>query len=287
MRKFISIDIGGTSIKYAVIDESLNFILTDNIPTRKTVDNNFILEDIDKIIGFLTKNHEISGIGISTAGVVDSEEGKIIYAGPTIPNYTGTEIKKIISAKYNIKTNVENDVNCAALGEVHSGCGNGFKSIFMITVGTGIGGAIIIDNELFKGFNNSAGEIGYTKINGKAVQTLASTTALVRKTSKRLGYKIDGKEIFNLAQEGNNICIEEIDNMLDIISELISSIIYTLNPEVVILGGGIMERKDYISENLDFKMKSRLPDRFYNEGSIKFAQLGNKAGMVGAICKLI
>lgn len=287
MKKFIAIDIGGTSIKFGVIKENLEIIENGTIETRKNEKENFILEDIDKLIERLMKKYEISKIGISTAGVVDINEGKIIYAGSTIPGYTGTEIKRYLEEKYKIEVRVENDVNSAALGENLIGAGKGSKSTFMITIGTGIGGALILNNEIFYGNSNSAGEVGYMRLNGEAVQDIASATSLVRNTSKRLDRKLDGKEIFDLAEEGNMVCVEEIDNILEKIAELIVNIIYTINPETIILGGGIMERKDYVEERIKMFIEKILPEKFYESVDIKLAELGNKAGLMGAISKFI
>lgn len=287
MKKFIAIDIGGTSIKFGVIKENLEIIENGTIETRKNEKENFILEDVDKLIEKLMKKYEISKIGISTAGVVDVNEGKIIYAGSTIPGYTGTEIKRYLEEKYKIEVRVENDVNSAALGENLIGAGKGSKSTFMITIGTGIGGALILNNEIFYGNSNSAGEVGYMRINGKAIQDIASTTSLVRNVNDRLKRNLNGKEIFDLAEEGNMVCIEEINNILERITELIVNIIYTVNPETIILGGGIMERKDYVEERIKMFIEEILPEKFYESVNIKLAELGNKAGLMGAISKFI
>ncbi|MGL4452983.1 MAG: ROK family protein [Sarcina sp.] len=287
MKKFIAIDIGGTSIKYEVLNSEMKTFEEGNIETRKNSNENFILEDIISLIDNLKKIHKIDKIGISTAGVVDTSKGEVIFAGPTIPAYAGTKIKSILENRYNIEVHVENDVNSAALGEMILGAGQNKKSAFMITVGTGIGGAFIIENQIFYGSGNSAGEVGYINIEGKPIQELASTTALVRNVEKRINKKINGKEIFDLAQEGDIICIEEIDKVLEYLSTLIINIIYMVSPQVIILGGGIMEQKEYIGNTLDSKIKNKISKKFYDNTKIEFATLGNRAGKIGAIAKFI
>ncbi|WP_297631060.1 ROK family protein [uncultured Clostridium sp.] len=287
MKKFIAIDIGGTNIKFGVIGGNLEIIESGTIKTRKNENENFILEDIDSLISELIKRYEILKIGISTAGVVDVESGKIVYAGSTIPGYTGTEIKSYLENKYKIEVRVENDVNAAALGENLAGAGMGSNSLFMITIGTGIGGALVLNNEIFYGNSNSAGEIGYMRFNGEEIQDIASTTSLVNNVNSRLGKNLNGKEIFDLAEKGNEVCIEEIDNILEKIVELILNIIYIINPQTIILGGGIMERRDYVEKRIKGSLEKILPRKFYETVNIELAKLGNKAGLIGAVSKFV
>ncbi|MGL5647800.1 MAG: ROK family protein [Clostridium sp.] len=287
MRNFIGIDIGGTSIKFAVVSEEFEILEKGKIETRKTNTENFILEDIKGIVRELIKRYDIEGIGVSTAGVVDVILGKIIYAGKTIPGYIGTEIKKTLEEEFKIKVEVENDVNSAAIGEVIKGTGKGSSSTFMITVGTGIGGAFLIEDKIFYGASNNAGEIGYMKVDGKDIQDIASTTALVNNVNEKLSVNLDGVKIFNLAEQGNIVCIEEIDRVLRLIAKLIENIIYIINPETIILGGGIMERKKYIEPKIKKFIKEVVPVKFLEKTRIEIANLGNDAGVIGAVSRVI
>ena len=174
---YLCIDIGGTSIKYALFNEkgekTTKVLKT---PTIKDEVSNQILPTILQLVG--EYRSEINGVAISSAGVVDSE-GSIAYAGYTIPGYTGTKIKKEVEEMYKIRCEVENDVNCACLGEVWKGSAQNASSVVMLTVGTGVGGAVYLNNHLWTGINYTAGEIGYMYIQGKYFQDLASTTALL------------------------------------------------------------------------------------------------------------
>lgn len=238
------------------------------------------------IISEYIKGNEISGICISTAGMVDPIKGKIVHASDLIPNYTGTEIKNTLEKEFNLRCEVENDVNCAGLGELWRGAGVGVTSCICITVGTGIGGCIIIDNKVLHGFSNSAGEIGYMNINNSTFQEIASTRVLVKNVAVRKGINCDdinGKEIFDLAKNGDKDCIEEIDSLIDALTLGISNMVYIINPEVVILGGGIMAQKVYLKEKIEKSLKNKLIERVYKSTKLKFAENENSAGMIGAL----
>lgn len=286
MRLFAGIDIGGTNIKYGVIDEEGNIIKSSERSTEAHKGGMSIIDKVKEIIREMNKEYKIEGICVSTAGMVCPKEGKIVYAGPTIPNYTGVEIKKILEKEFNIKCEVENDVNCAALGELWLGAGRGKESMACMTIGTGIGGAIIAEGKIVPGFSNSAGEIGYMLVNGEQIQNIASTTALVRSVANRKGIDendINGKEIFKGYEEGDSICIDEIEKLADTLALGITNIVYLFNPEVVVLGGGIMAREYILRPLIDKSLKKYLIESVYNNTNIAFAELKNTAGMMGAV----
>lgn len=286
MKLFAGIDIGGTNIKYGVISEDGNIIKSSERSTEAHKGGMSIIDKVKEIIRKMNKEYKIEGICVSTAGMVCPNEGKIVYAGPTIPNYTGVEIKKILEKEFNIKCEVENDVNCAALGELWLGAGKGKKSMACMTIGTGIGGAIIVDGKIIHGFSNSAGEIGYMLVNGEQIQNIASTTALVKNVAHRKGIDendINGKKIFKGYEDRDSICIDEIEKLADILALGISNIVYLFNPEVVVLGGGIMAREDILRPLIDKSLKKYLIESVYNNTNIAFAELRNTAGMMGAV----
>lgn len=286
MKKYISIDIGGTAIKHSVIEEDGKIIYTNQIDTEAKKGGRVILDKAKDIIKSYVSDYKIDGVCVSTAGMVDPKEGKIIYASSLIPNYTGVEIKKEIEKEFNIPCEVENDVNCAALGEYWLGAAKNSHSCACLTIGTGIGGCIIIGGKVIHGFSNSAGEVGYMKINGSTFQELAATSKLVEKVARRKKInkeELNGKIIFNLAREGDIDCIEEIDNLVDTLALGISYIVYLINPEVVVLGGGIMAQREYLEERINTALKDKLIDKVYKSVKIKFAQNQNNAGMLGAL----
>ena len=281
-------DIGGTSIKYGIIDpETEQYKLLGELTTNVREPNFQVENRIDEVIRRGFSQYKINGISISTAGIVDNQSGVIVYANKNIPNYKGTKLKENLEEKYEIPVTIENDVNSALLGELHFGLLKEVHSALMITIGTGVGGALYINNEIYEGFSHSAGEIGYAIINGKNIEKIASTTALVRNVKDRVGKKdIDGHWIFQQAIEQNNsVCIEEINNLMVNIAFLINNYVALINPEVVILGGGIMEQSAFLKPLIVEKFNELNKNKFVIENTkIEFAKLGNQAGLLGAYC---
>ena len=145
MKKYISIDIGGTAIKYGIICENAEIMMKETMKTEAEKGGSAILEKVFVIVEKLQGRiqEKASGICISTAGMVNTEQGAIFYSAPLIPNYTGMQFKKLLEDKFKIPCEVENDVNCAGLAEYRSGAAKGSHVALILTIGTGIGGSII------------------------------------------------------------------------------------------------------------------------------------------------
>lgn len=283
------LDIGGTKIKYGIIDaETEKYNYLDSLVTRENetdVQSFNILERIKIILDKLFATYDIQGIAISTAGIVDVNTGEIIYANENIPNYSGTRLRKILEDMYKVPVTVENDVNAALLGELEFGDYGKVHSVVMLTIGTGIGGALYLNNSIYHGFNGCAGEVGYSILDNQNIETITSTRALVRNVRQRIPNKgIDGQWIFDQAiNHDNAICIEEIDNLINNIMEMVNNIVSLLNPQYVILGGGIMEQKNYLSSRVEKAFKAINRNALTIKSTqLSFASLGNQAGLLGA-----
>lgn len=290
MKSYICIDIGGTSIKYGVINEKLDFLVTDEMDTEAKKGGENIVNKIIKIVSKYKNEYDIEGICVSTAGMVNCEKGEIIYASPLIPNYTGTRIKSVIEDKFNIQCEVENDVNCAALAEHFAGGAKGSNISLCLTIGTGIGGAIIINNEVYHGAFGSGGEVGYMNMMGSTFQELGASSILVKKvaTIKNIDEKeINGKYVFDKAKEGDLDCIKAIDELVDVLGQGIANICYIINPEVVVLGGGIMAQKEYLYDKIRSSINNNLIPFIGDKTKLEFAVNENKAGMLGAYFNFI
>ena len=289
---YICIDIGGTSIKYGVLDGTGEIFINGSITTKVTQTENFILQDLKKLIKDILEQYvtyDIKGICVSSAGVVNPEKGEIVYSGPTIPGYTGTKIKEEIEKEFDIRCEVENDVNCAGLGEYWKGAGKGSKSMVCMTIGTGIGGSVILDGKLLNGIGYTAGEIGYMDVNGQFIQEVASSRFLVKKVQeekeKKEGTKqnITGVDVFELAKKGDEICIDAIDMLIENLAVGIRNIMYLLNPEIVIIGGGITAQKEYLEERIRKRVNDGMISDMFKKTKIELAQQGNQAGLLGAL----
>jgi len=281
---YICIDIGGTSIKYGVLSEKGEIFIDGTVSTKVTEKENFILSDVKKLIRNILdeyRNYEIKGICVSTAGVVNPEKGEIAYAGPTIPKYTGTKIKEELEKEFSISCEVENDVNCAGLGEYWKGAGKGSKSMVCLTIGTGIGGSVILDGKLLNGIGYTAGEIGYMDVNGSYIQNIASSKYLEEKEG--ITDAITGVDIFELAKKGDEICIAGINEIISNLAVGVRNIIYLLNPEVIVIGGGITAQKEYLEEKIRKEVNNGMISDMFRKTRIELAQQGNQAGLLGAL----
>lgn len=288
MKQYICIDIGGTSIKYGVIQEDSTFLMINEMPTKaKEEGGEGIIYKIKKIISdFLEEDkRKIAGVCISTAGMVDWRTGKITYASSLIPGYIGTPLKDIVEQEFHLPCEVENDVNCAGLAEYYEGAGKGCESILCLTVGTGIGGAFIEKGQIFHGSSGSGCEVGYMHLPEGAFQDLGASSILVKTVAKKMQLEeksIDGKFIFEKAKKGDFICQQAIENMCDILAMGIANICYVLNPQMVVLGGGIMVQRDYLEPLINKRLQKYLLSSIRNHTQLEFAKNGNKAGMLGA-----
>lgn len=290
MKFYVSIDIGGTSIKHGILDENIKFITSGEVATEAQKGGKNILEKVINIVSEYKKEYTLSGICISTAGMVDCEKGEIIHASDLIPNYTGTQIKKTIEDIFSIPCEVENDVNCAGLAEYFSGSAKGSSISLCLTIGTGIGGSIIINDRVFHGFSGSACEVGYMNMFKGKFEDLGATSILVKKVAKLKNCSenhIDGKLIFEMAKNNDKDCIKAIDEMVDVLGMGIANICYVINPEVVVLGGGIMAQKDYLYDKIRLSLDKYLIPTISSKTKLEFAKNQNKAGMLGAYYNFI
>lgn len=284
----LAIDIGGTAIKYGLFDSS-GSALTDLYEkvTPKSETTNYIMETIIQIIKYMKEKHTIKGIAVSTAGVVDSQSGSVVFAGPTIPDYTNTPIKRIIEESFGIPCEVENDVNCAALGEWWKGAGKKSSSLVCVTIGTGVGGAVILNGQLWSGAAHSAGELGYLPMpSGKMLQEEASATSLVSNYSLLSGIpvnQLNGKIIFEKAKSGEGEAIKAIDNMLTALNQGLLAATYLISPDTIVIGGGVAVQKEYLENKIEAKLKQHIISDRMLPRKINCAELGNSAGMIGAI----
>ena len=285
MKKYISIDIGGTAIKYGVVTENAVIVKRSEMPTEAWKGGPVILEKVTDIVRQACQTDEICGICISTAGMVDTQKGEIFYSAPLIPQYAGTKFKETLERQFGIPCEVENDVNCAGLAECTSGAAQGSRLMLMLTIGTGIGGCIVINGEVFHGSANSACEVGYMHLCGSDFQTLGSASALTKKVA---GWKQEPEEnwsgyrIFEQAEQGDALCCKAIDEMVDVLGEGIANICYVIDPEAVVLGGGIMSQEAYLRDKIQASVNQYLIDSIASRIKITFAKHKNNAGMLGA-----
>lgn len=284
MNNYLCVDIGGTTIKSGIYDENGQVVLTYPLSeTNNSVAELNIVTRLNYLVEKSIKDYPLAGVCISTAGVVNPETGEVIYAGYTIPNYSNTPLKEIIESNFQIPCEVENDVNAACLGEKWRGSLQGIDDAICLTVGTGIGGAILQGGCIQHGVGFTAGEVGYLQIDGENYQDIASTSALIKKVARLKNKQYDGKQIFEMALNGDTECIQAIDELVTGLTTGLVNIIYLLNPEAIVLGGGIMSQQAYLEPLILKKIAAKIEDKRFNQTKITFAALKNDAGMIGAL----
>lgn len=282
--RIAALDIGGTSIKSGIWSGG---------PAQEVREQDTLAREggravMERAKEILRSYSNFDAIGISTAGQVNSREGYILYANENIPGYTGMRIKEILEAEFHVPVAVENDVNAAAVGEGRFGAGKDVEDFLCITYGTGVGGAIVIGKEIYRGDSFSAGEFGGVLIHPEArraedpfsgcYERYASATALVARGKLLDETLTDGRKIFSRIEEPEVKRV--VDQWIDEIVWGLISIIHIFNPACIILGGGVMAQP-YILSQIQEKVKKQIMSSFC-QVQIRKAQMGNQAGLLGA-----
>lgn len=253
MKNYLCIDVGGTSLKCAIIDEEANIIQQKSIKTPDTLEKMYqgIKECFDSY-------HEYNpvGLALSMPGAVDSDTG-VIGGASAIDYIHGPNIKEDLEALLKVTVELENDANCAALAEVWKGAASDVDDCLFIVSGTGIGGAVVKDKRIHKGKHLHGGEFGYMisdfNFDTKFINTwswLASTVAVLKNAALELGvdYKtLDGKEVFD-NYKTNPAYFKAVDNYYWAMAKGIYNLQYTYDPEKIVIGGAVSVRDDLVDE---------------------------------------
>lgn len=289
--KIVGIDIGGTMIKYGLLSLEGEILESGETVTEASKGVEVLFEKLCTIVEGYSKE-EIAGIAVSGTGQIDGSIGKVIGGNEIIPGWIGTNLVERLEKRFNLPAVLENDVNCAALGEKWLGAGKGQNDFVCLTIGTGIGGGVVLNGNIFRGDTCVAAEFGHIQIEKNGVQCLcgkkgcyeryASATALVRMAKERTGEELNGKEIFDREKAGEPVFVQLVKDWVDYFTDGLSTIIYIFNPALVIVGGGVTKQGDYLLDKIYKSIDSKIGVNYKKNLSIKFAELGNNAGMLGA-----
>ena len=307
-RIYLGIDIGGTAVKFGLVNgEGVMVSDVSEYPVKFDNYETPIIETVVKSTKeFMSKNNknffDINGIGVSATGGVNSKLGIVEGSAGHIKNWEGTNIKKRLEVEFGINTAVLNDANAAALGEMWKGAAKGRENVVVMTIGTGVGGGIIVDSKILLGSKGFAGEIGHIPVNVDGeecscgntgcIEHYGSTSALVRNiknaviSGEIIGInedEIDGRLIFKQVAAGNKVVIKYVDEWINYISAAIVGLVHIFNPEMVILGGGVSKQKEFFVDKVRDKVLHGVMDNFAQGLSIEAAELGNNAGIIGAV----
>ena len=306
----IGIDLGGTNIVSAVVNEKYEIVASSKTPTNSPRSADEIFDDIAKVSieavekADLTMD-DIESVGMGTPGTVNGE-GIIEFANNL--SFTNVPAKQMIIERLGVeKVYIENDANCAALGEAYAGVGNGAKDFVAVTLGTGVGSGIIVDGKIVNGVNFAGGECGHMVIMVDGEQctcgrkgcweAYASATALIRQTKKAMEEnpdsvmhqiaaeegKVSGKTAFEAMRKGDIAGIKVVDNYIKYIACGLINIVNALQPEIICIGGGICNEGETLMKPLRrFVQSERYSIYSKIQTKIVKAQLGNDAGVIGA-----
>lgn len=305
MKFGFGVDLGGTTVKLAYFDEAGTMLDKWEIPTDISDNGDHILPDIAKtILAYMEEKkinrEDILGIGIGVPGAVNN---KGIVAGCDNLGWGHFSIKDVLEPLTGLRVVAGNDATVAALGECWKGGGQGYKSMVLVTLGTGVGGGIIINGKAVHGFTGSAGEIGHMVLNrnetaicgcGKSgcVEQYCSATGIIRLTKLALAEsdapsplrsleKFMAKDVFDAAEQGDRIAQGVLDQVFEYMGEFIANICCVVNPEAIVFGGGVSRAGQPILDGVRRSFK-KWGYHACQDTQFKLATLGNDAGAYGA-----
>lgn len=297
MRNYLGVDIGGTAVKVGIVNE-LGIVLHHE-EARVDFDAYAtpIIETVTHTIRKFMHTYPLplSGIGVSAAGQIDVAKGSVIGTCGNLPNYIGSNFKARFESEFGLPCTVVNDANCMILGEKWIGACQNHSHVVGITLGTGVGGGILIDDHILLGHKGLAGEVGHFILNQNGplctcgnqgcFEPLVASSYLLRrvKDTLELSHDIDGHWVFNLAKHGNPDILRILDDWTDSIADGIVSLVHIFNPSCIIIGGGVSAQEELLIEPVRLKVLERVMPRFADDLVIVAAQLKNHAGLVGAV----
>ena len=311
MKYSVAIDLGGTNIASGIVSEEGELVYKASVPVENSSDINSLLCQVSEAVKQTAKDSEIPKedivfVGIGIPGICKSEKGPVIFA----PNifWKDVDVVSVIENSVGLPVILGNDADCAAIGEYRLGMGKGFRSMLMLTLGTGVGGSIIYDGKIGTGFGSFGGEFGHIPLVSGGVQcncgkrgcfeVYCSAVALKRQTREAAMLNKDsviwdmcegdldnigGRTPFDAAEKGDSTGIQIVDQYITYLADGISGLINVFRPEIVVLGGGVSNQGDSLIDPLNEKVSKMCyssPD--IEPPKVYKATLGNKAGIIGA-----
>lgn len=306
MNKYVfGVDLGGTTVKMGLFGEDATLIDKWEIPTDKAEKGSKILPDIaasiqEKINEKSLEKENIIGVGIGVPGPVDSKG--VIYTAPNL-GWDVFNVNDTLSEMLGLAVKAGNDANVAALGEMWKGGGAGYQNLVTVTLGTGVGGGIIIEGKVLAGYSGAGGEIGHIHVedneekvcgcgNKGCLEQYASATGIVYIAKKRLAKDdapsvlrghadFSAKTVWDAVKAGDEVAIEIAEQFGEYLGKGLASIACVVNPEIIVIGGGVSKAGEIL---LDYIVKNYKPYVFKGSRDTKFAlaTLGNDAGIYGA-----
>ena len=305
---YIGIDLGGTNIAVGLVDENGKILADMSVPTKAERDWREIVKDMAEVSKKVVEKagvsiSDVKGVGIGCPGTIDNSGGICTYANNL--NMENAAIAEEFRKYLDVHVNLENDANAAALGE-YAINGQGAESFVFITLGTGVGGGVVLGGKIFRGFNCAGAELGHTVIvaDGEDCtcgrkgcwEAYASVTALIRQTKKAMEEnpdslmhelskkegKVSGRTAFDAAKKGDGAAISVVNKYLEYVGEGITNMVNIFQPEKVVIGGSISKEGDYLLNPVKEFVEKYDYNRYMEKVKIEIATLFGDAGIIGA-----
>ncbi|MBO6572804.1 MAG: ROK family protein [Balneola sp.] len=304
--KAVAVDLGGTNIKAAIVDKEKGIIEQTSTPTHAELGRDHLLDRISATIKDLVSRHEVIGVGMGLPGMVNIEQ-TIVRNPPNLPGWETVHAAEEISKRTNLSCRIENDANIAALGSLHFGVGQQYNDFIIITLGTGVGGGIIINKKLYKGTNGMAGELGHVILDyhgplsnsvtrgtveaylGQKFLSRFATDLIMQQTNNPLYSKFhkdfDKLEPVDLtmeADEGNELAIEILRKSGERLGYAIINYTHMLDIRKYVLSGGVSRAGDWLFEPAREIIKKHMMLPFQEDLELVYEDLGNDSALLGA-----
>ena len=306
----IGVDIGGTNVKIALVDQKGAIVYSNSVPTRAEMGYEYTVKNIKETIYTSMKESDVTidsigGIGFGLPGQINSEAG-VVRLLPNIPGWVNVPLGQIIEDEFKVKCKIDNDVRVATLGEFTYGAGQGCKNLVCITVGTGVGSGIIVNGQLVRGASMSAGEIGHMILqahegpicgcgNTGCLEAFASGPSIVQLAKEYLsggksakfeelanGREITPFMVYEAAMQGDAVAKRIFAIVGEWLGIALTSVVNLLNPEKIIIGGGVSQAGNFLIDPIRQTIKERAIKVSADAVEVVTAKLGERAGVIGA-----
>ncbi|AZQ61802.1 ROK family protein [Flammeovirga pectinis] len=294
MKHFLGVDIGGTNVKFGVVDSDGNIIKKKKYPTKEVSEGGDFCGNFSKLLEKrLAKYPNIASVGIGIPGTI-SADGLSTLDLPNVPSLSRQPLVKILKNNFpSLPIAMDNDANAAALGELHFGLDAVPKTYIFITLGTGVGGGCVINGRVFKGGDGNGLEIGHIlSSTGKTIEQNIGKAGIIEMATKYIDEgklstslvkgEFDAKIVATAAHEGDEVALQVFHDMGKYVGELIVSCVRILDIKSILIGGGVSETFDYLKGNMYEVINNFLPEYYTKDLNIQLATLGNNAGILGA-----
>lgn len=308
MKYRIGVDMGGTAIKAGVIDEDFNIVCSHSIPTGEGFEN--VVRNIADVVNAVAgmaglKVEEFPCVGLGTPGSISPSTGNLAFSNNT--NWRNVPLRDELAKYLPVPVYIGNDANCAVIGETVAGAAKGHDNVVMITLGTGVGGGVMIGGKLFCGGDGMGAELGHTALIAGGypctcgargcLEAYASVTGLIRQTKEAMDENpdsmlhgwvkehgsVNGKTVFDCAQQGDAAAQRVLDQYTSYVAAGLGGFINVFRPEIVLVGGGICAQGDYLLNPIRSKLKEYVfAYDMIGAPEVRVAALGNAAGTIGA-----